>query len=90
MKIKVDLLPEDFENFIFVSKTKCPLAKALKRKFPNQGYNVGLLNVFYDYTLEKAYKINYFVDWNPVIANKVRQCYKQGDKTIYYVELTKV
>lgn len=89
-KIRVDLLPEDFENVNYTNPWACPLCKAMNRNFPEHKWRVAPTYVRHDFDDAKPIYIINLRNWNPTICRNVTECYLKGDKTIYYVELERV
>lgn len=88
-KVKVELLPKDFENNIFNDISDCPLHRAVQRYFKldkdsfwlgvEHGWKLG--DLFYPFLTI----VNPREEWNEEIAERVRECYARGDETRYYV-----
>lgn len=96
-KLKIYLKPEDFNKKKlggqYENPNDCPLARAVRRQLSANWVIVvyDYLNIFNNarYSLSKRYSFSK-EDWNFSIAQKVAECYAQGDTTQYYVEIEKV
>ena len=91
-KVKVYLKKSDFtkvdDNIMgnYVDPDDCPLARAIKRTFKTTNVVVGACDWGTDIDDEHWANTN---EWDCIIARNVAECLLQGDKTEYYVTLTK-